>query len=347
VPRTVERLTSRRQFIGGSLGALAVAALAGDADPIYQALSGDFAPVHDPSIIRQGDWYYVFSTNIEHESGGFIPCRRSRDLSRWEKCGFVFDAIPAWARHAVPGTKGIWAPDISRVGARYLLYYAVSTFGSNQSVIGLATNTTLDPGAPEFRWVDRGLVLRSRLQDRFNAIDPDLAVDRDGGLWLACGSFWEGIKMVRIDPATGLRPRGDSKLYSLARRSTARGGNTAIEAPYIITHGDFYYLFASFDQCCRGVDSTYYIVCGRSRDITGPYLDADGRALMDGGGSTVVTSNERFKGPGHNAVLRDGDRDLLVYHAYDAANAGVPTLRISPIYWMPDGWPSLRAPQAK
>jgi arabinan endo-1,5-alpha-L-arabinosidase len=167
-------------------------------------------------------------------------------------------------------------------------------------------------------------------------------VDRGGGLWLAWGSFWDGIKMARIDPATGLRPRGDSNLYSLACRPRSRGGNTAVEAPYIITHGDFYYLFVSFDQCCRGIDSTYFIVCGRSRDITGPYVDVNGRALMDGGGSIVITSNERFKGPGHNAVLRDGDRDLLVYHAYDAAHAGIPTLRISPIYWTPDGWPRVR-----
>ena len=332
---------SRRRFIGGSLSAFATAATAdvlADAPP-NQRMSGEFAPVHDPSIIRQDDWYYVFSTNIGRETGGFIPCRRSRDLATWEKCGFVFDAIPAWARDAVSGAKGIWAPDISKVGDRYLLYYAVSTFGSNQSVIGLATNTTLDRGAPGFQWVDQGLVVRSRLHDRFNAIDPNLAVDRDGQYWLSWGSFWDGIKMARIDPATGKRPEGDSKLHSLAWRPVAHGGASAIEAPFITTRGDFYYLFVSFDLCCRGVDSTYFVVCGRSHDITGPYVDVNGHALMAGGGSIVIQGNERFKGTGHCAVLRDGHRDFLVYHAYDAANAGVATLRISPIYWTPDGWP--------
>jgi arabinan endo-1,5-alpha-L-arabinosidase len=251
----------------------------------------------------------------------------------------VFDAIPAWALEAVPRAKGIWAPDISKVGDRYLLYYAVSTFGSNQSVIGLATNSTLDPGAPDFHWVDRGLVIQSRPHDRFNAIDPNLAVDRDGAQWLSWGSFWDGIKMARIDPATGKPADGDAKPRSLAWRPVARGGASAIEAPFIILHGDFYYLFVSFDFCCRGVDSTYFVACGRCHDITGPYVDVDGRALMEGGGSIVIQGDERFKGTGHCAVLRDGDRDWLVYHAYDAANAGVATLRISPIYWTADGWP--------
>jgi len=255
------------------------------------------------------------------------------------KCGFVFDTIPAWASEAIPRAKGIWAPDISRVGDRYFLYYAVSTFGSNQSVIGLATNATLDPASPDFKWVDQRLVLRSKFHDEFNAIDPNLVRDRDGNLWLTWGSFWSGIKLARIDPATGKRPEGDTKVLSIASRSPPRGTPDAIEAPYIVSHGDWYYLFVSFDLCCRGVDSTYFVACGRSRDITGPYFDVNGRSLMEGGGSIVIQGNERFHGTGHNAVLRDGDRDYLVYHAYDAQNAGIATLRVSPIYWTPDGWP--------
>lgn len=330
---------SRRRFVGGSLGVLTAAAFADVPGTLNERMQGEFAPVHDPSILREGGWIYVFSTKTDHETGGYIPCRRSRDLVTWKKCGFVFAEIPEWARAAVPGTKGIWAPDVSRVGDRYLLYYAVSTFGSNQSVIGLATNTTLDPAAPGFKWVDRGLVVRSRLHDEYNAIDPNLAVDRGGNYWLTWGSFWDGIKMARIDPATGKPRERESKLWSLARRSVRLNGTTAIEAPCIISRGDWYYLFVSFDQCCRGAKSTYYVVCGRSRDITGPYVDMNGNALMDGGGTLVIQADARFKGPGHNSVLRDGDRDYLAYHAYDAQNAGIPTLRISPVHWTPDGWP--------
>jgi len=330
---------SRRRFIGGSLGALAVTAFAAAPRSINERMQGEFAPVHDPCIIRQGEWVYVFSTNVARETGGFVPCRRSRDLVTWEKCGFVFDAIPAWALAEIPRAKGIWAPDISMVGDRYFLYYAVSTFGSNQSVIGLATNTTLDPAASDFKWVDAGLVLRSKFHDDFNAIDPNLATDRDGNHWLTWGSFWTGIKMARIDAATGKRPDGDTKIVSIASRTPPRGVPNAIEAPFIISRGDWFYVFVSFDLCCRGADSTYFVVSGRARDITGPYVDVNGRPLLEGGGSIVIQGNERFHGAGHCAVLRDDDRDFLVYHAYDAQNGGIATLRISPIYWTSDRWP--------
>jgi arabinan endo-1,5-alpha-L-arabinosidase len=331
-------VATRRQFIGGSLSALAGVTCAQTAS-INERMQGEFAPVHDPSILRQDDWYYVFSTNIARETGGFVPCRRSRDLSNWEKCGFVFATIPDWAQESVPRAKGLWAPDVSRVGDRYLLYYSVSSFGSNHSAIGLATNTTLDPAAPGYQWVDQGLVVQSRSRDRFNAIDPNLVADRNGKYWLSWGSFWDGIRMAAIDPATGKRPAGDDKLHALAWRPVSRGVPSAIEAPYIISRGEYYYLFVSFDFCCRGAKSTYYVVSGRSREITGPYVDVNGRKLEEGGGSVVITGNERFKGTGHNSVLREGERDYLVYHAYDTSNAGTPTLRISPIYWTADGWP--------
>jgi arabinan endo-1,5-alpha-L-arabinosidase len=259
-------------------------------------------------------------------------------LLAWEEIGFVFPEIPAWAREAAPGTRGIWAPDIAFFNGLYHLYYSVSTFGSNHSVIGLATKVTLDPDAPAFAWRDQGLVLASRRHDRFNAIDPNIIADRDGKYWMSWGSFWTGLKITRIDPETGLR-HSEDEIHDLAWRPVGRGEPSAIEAPFIITRGKFYYLFASFDFCCRGVESTYFVACGRSREITGPYVDIDGRSMMRGGGSIVIQADDRFKGPGHNSVLQFGDRDFLVYHAYDAQNAGVPTLRISEIFWTPDGWP--------
>ncbi|HEU5134832.1 MAG TPA: arabinan endo-1,5-alpha-L-arabinosidase [Steroidobacteraceae bacterium] len=334
-------LLGRRAFIGGSVTVLAGArgALAQDAGSINERMQGDFVPVHDPCIIKQGDTSYLFCTTSRGDAGGFVACRRSRDLVNWEKAGFVFAQLPEWAREAVPGTKGIWAPDISFFNGRYHLYYSVSTFGSNHSVIGLATNKTLDPAGPGFEWVDRGPVVQSRKNDDFNAIDPNLCVDREGKCWLSWGSFWSGLKMARIDPATGKRMEGARKLHSIASRPVARGEPSPIEAPFIIARGNFYYLFASFDFCCRGARSNYFVVCGRAREITGPYLDVQGRSLLEGGGSIVIQGDERFKGTGHNAVLRDGEQDYLVYHAYDTQADGKPTLRISPIYWTPDEWP--------
>jgi len=332
-------MLARRAFVGGSLLTLAALSRAAqNAGSINSRMQGDFAPVHDPCIIKQGDAYYLFCTTSRGDAGGFVACRRSRDLVNWEKAGFAFVQIPEWAREAVPGTKGLWAPDISFFNGLYHLYYSVSTFGSNHSVIGLATNKTLDPGAPGFEWVDRGLVVQSQKQDRFNAIDPNLFIDRDGKHWLSWGSFWDGLMLARIDPATGKRLDED-KPVQLAWRPVARGEPSAIEAPFIIARGDYCYLFASFDFCCRGAKSTYFVVCGRSREVTGPYVDATGRLMVEGGGSIVIEGDARFKAYGHNAFLREGKRDYLVYHAYDIDNDGRPTLRISPIHWTRDGWP--------
>ena len=334
-----DRLLARRAFVGGSLLAVAMGrAFAQDAGSINSRMQGDFAPVHDPAIIKQGDTYYLFCTTSRGDTGGFIACRRSRDLVNWEKSGFVFAQVPGWALVDVPGSRGIWAPDISLFNGLYHLYYSVSTFGSNHSVIGLATNKTLDPADPGFEWVDRGLAVKSRKSDRFNAIDPNLFIDREGKHWLSWGSFWDGLMMARIDPRTGKR-RDDRKPLHLAGRPAPKGEPSPIEAPFIISRADYYYLFASFDFCCRGAKSTYFTVCGRSREVTGPYVDATGRPMLEGGGSVVIQGNERFKGTGHNAFLREGEIDYLVYHAYDTEQGGRPNLRISPISWTPDGWP--------
>src|SRR6266513_1234977 len=161
--------------------------------PQVLKLEGDISPIHDPAIIRQGHTYYVFATN--RFAGKLIPIFCSQDLSHWSFCGHVFDAVPEWALREIPGARGIWAPDISYVHGKYLLYYAVSTFGSNHSVIGLITNQTLDPASPNYRWVDQGPVIRSTREDDWNAIDANLVTDANGDMWLALGSFWGGIKM--------------------------------------------------------------------------------------------------------------------------------------------------------
>jgi arabinan endo-1,5-alpha-L-arabinosidase len=304
-------------------------------------LSGDIAPVHDPCIIKQGDTYHLFSTGQADDPTGLVPWRTSKDLVHWTLVGPVFESIPQWAREAVPGARGMWAPDIAYFNGLYHLYYSCSTFGSNHSVIGLATNKTLDRSSSDFKWQDRGLVVQSTRDDDFNAIDSNHLIDRDGRHWLCLGSFWSGIKLLPLDPATGKPFPNDSRKYSLASRPAPENAPGAIEAPFMIERNGYYYLFTSFDYCCRGASSSYYIVVGRSRDVLGPYVGRDGRSQMDGYGTVVLQGNRRFRGPGHQAVLRDGDRDYLVYHAYDAEHDGRPTLRIAPIHWSEDGWPSV------
>ena len=235
---------------------------------------------------------------------------------------------------------GYGRPDIVRVGDEYRLYYSCSTFGSNRSVIGLVTNRTLDPDSPQFEWRDQGLVIESRSADDFNAIDSSYIIDRHGKHWLALGSFWSGIKLIALDAATG-KPARDARKYSLASRPAPEGAPGAIEAPFLIERDGYYYLFVSFDYCCRGASSSYYIVVGRSKTILGPYVGRDGKSMLDGYGTLVLQGNRRFRGPGHPAVLRDGDEDYLFYHAYDADHKGRSTLRIAPIEWSDDGWPAV------
>ncbi|HVW76357.1 MAG TPA: arabinan endo-1,5-alpha-L-arabinosidase [Alloacidobacterium sp.] len=310
-------------------------------------LSGDFWGTHDPSIMKEGNTWYVFATGKTPEGGQF-QVRCSQNLTDWKICGQVFDQIPDWIHKESPGTVDLWAPDISYVNGEYRLYYAYSLFGKNTSGIALATNKTLDRSSPNYKWVDHGLVLRSVETDDFNAIDPNFIRDARGHDWLAFGSFWSGIKMRRLDEKTGLLSKQDTRLYSLATRSKpadaapAKPGLPpdweAVEAPFIVHHGDYYYLFVSWDLCCRGTKSTYRTMVGRSRFVTGPYLDRGGKLLSQGGGTQLLTPNSRWLGPGGESVwMQPDDHDLIVFHAYDA-KTGKPALQISTLTWR-DGWP--------
>lgn len=332
-------------------------------------LSGEFGGTHDPSIAKDGDTYYVFATGAAHPPEpadhtpspadatagagvapvlGQFPVRCSKDLIAWKRCGEVFPDIPAWIRTASPKTKELWAPDISFFDGLYHLYYSYSVFGKNTSGIGLATNKTLHREDPAYRWVDQGLVLKSGEGDDFNAIDPNLVLDAKGNAWLSFGSFWSGIKMRRLDRGTGKLSAEDSRTYALASRARPQDAAPAppglppdweaIEAPFVLRHGDSYYLFVAWDLCCRGTRSTYRTMVGRSAKVTGPYLDRAGKPMMEGGGSPLLSAHGRWLGPGGASLLREPGRELIVFHAYDA-KTGKPSLQISTLGWK-DGWPS-------
>ena len=220
MPRLLTLSLSLILLIGSTVSAAA------DSPQALQ-LEGDVQYTHDPSIIKDGDTWYLFGTNNGPERTGELPIRCSQDLHHWKRCGYVFSKIPDWIKKASPETKELWAPDPSYFNGEFHIYYAFSAFGKNTSGIALVTNKTLDPKSPDFQWIDRGLVFRSRLEDDFNAIDPNIVFDDQGRGWLSFGSFWSGIKMRRIDPKTGLLASEDTKLYSLANRK--RPGNRAFK----------------------------------------------------------------------------------------------------------------------
>jgi arabinan endo-1,5-alpha-L-arabinosidase len=293
----------------------------------------------DPAAIQahDGSGNYIFAT------GEGIAIWHSSDRTSWKRTGRVFDeAVPTWAKKLIPKADSVWAPDIQFHDGRYFLYYSVSTFGSQRSVIGLAINTTLDPESDAYRWEDRGLVLES-FPDKndYNAIDPAMFVDGGRG-YLVWGSYWTGIKGTEIDLATGKPESPQPKAVAIASRAAT--GPTSIEGAYIQKHGDFYYLFVSWDFCCARENSTYKVMVGRSKSPLGPYVDNAGRKLTDGGGKLVLMSDLRWRGPGHNSLLKTKANDWLVYHVVDAnAPDRGRILQLRPIEWR-GGWPVVGTP---
>ncbi|MBA8823750.1 arabinan endo-1,5-alpha-L-arabinosidase [Saccharopolyspora lacisalsi] len=288
-------------------------------------VTGDVA-AHDPSMVRTSEGYALYSTHDR------IEARTSPDRTGFTRAGSALGTIPSWV-YEYNSSGDVWAPDVSQHNGRYWMYYSASSYGSNHSAIGLATSATGRPGS----WTDRGIVHSSDSGDDHNAIDPALLVDRQGRWWLSFGSFWSGIRMIRLDPATGKRSPQDSTLHHLASRPN--DASHAVEAPYIVEHGGYYYLFVSFGRCCQGTDSTYRVVVGRSSSPTGPYVDRSGTPMLSGGGTEILATHDDVIGPGGQSVLGDTDGDLLVYHYYDANAGGAPRLGLNLLGWDEQGWP--------
>jgi arabinan endo-1,5-alpha-L-arabinosidase len=196
------------------------------------------------------------------------------------------------------------------------------------------TNAAFAAARPAEGWVDQGLVFRSKAGDWLNAIDP-FRIDVGERAWLAFGSYWDGIRMLELDPATGLRKGTDEPL----RLASRNGG--AVEAPAILAHDGRFYLFVSFDACCRGIASTYRIMVGRADVVEGPYLDRDGNQLLDGGGTQLLATTGRFHGPGGQEVFMVDGAPWLAFHSYDAEDGGAPKLQLAPLGFDAEGWPEI------
>ncbi len=298
--------------------------------------------IHDPAMATDGGTYYLYST------GPGIPYYSSKDRVHWIEGGRVFATEPVWGRSVTARFNGhIWAPDVSYAGGKYYLYYAVSGFGKNDSAIGVTVNQTLDPASPNYKWDDKGIVLRSVAgRDDWNAIDPNVIADDKGTPWMVFGSFWSGIKLVKLN-AGRVSLAAPEEWHTLAARphtpapDVKAAGEGAIEGPFLFKRADYYYLFVSTDFCCRGKASTYRIAVGRAKDITGPYLDKDGRDMAMGGGTPLVSENPKWAGWGGQGVYSFGGKDYVVMHAYEAADNNFHRLKILPITWAAAGWPSV------
>jgi arabinan endo-1,5-alpha-L-arabinosidase len=291
---------------------------------------------HDPSTtIQCKDRFYQFAT------GTGIRSKSSADKVFWRRGPIVFTNAPAWVTNVVPTWCGqFWAPDILYFNNQYYLYYVASSMGSQVSAIGLATNPTLDPTDSAYQWTDQGPVIASTNGLAYNALDPAMVCDASGKLWMVFGSYWKGIYLFQLDPATGLRISANSTIYRLASKS-------AIEASYIYRRGGYYYLFVNWGSCCNGVNVTYNIRVGRSASITGPYLDRSGVDMVNGGGTLFMQGTGRYSGPGHMGILSENGQQRFTYHYYDG-NAwdggydsyGVARFASAALTWTADDWPA-------
>jgi arabinan endo-1,5-alpha-L-arabinosidase len=318
--------TTRKLWVGlvalGALAATVIAIPAAEAAtyPGPGVVTGS-VNVHDPGIVKKADGTYL----IAH-TGNNIVLKTSTDRTAFKDAGVAFPNGASWTTAYTGGSANLWAPDVSYRDGKYLMYYSASTFGSNHSAIFLATSTTGASGS----WTNQGLVIESKTTDNYNAIDPNLAVDASGRWWLDLGSFWSGIKQVQLNPATGKR------LDTTIRSVAGRGGG-AIEAPFLFRHGSYYYLYVSFDLCCKGASSTYRIMVGRSTSPNGPFVDRNGTAMTAGGGTEILAGHGSIHGPGGQSVYTDSDADVLVYHYY--ADNGTAKLGINLLGYDSAAWP--------
>lgn len=311
--------------------------------------------VHDPSVIKEGDTYYMYSTDAiwwpqgaqqtaDSIQVGNIHVRRSKDLVNWEFVGWAFDSIPGEAvahiKEATGGDKpgGIWAPYIQKVGAEFRLFYSVSAFGANTSTIGVATSTS-----PEGPWEHKGLVVKTFKSSQMNAIDPSVVVDaQNGSHWMIYGSYFGGLFALQLNPETGLPLREGDQGTVVARR--AEGKERIIEAPEVIYNPETkkYYLFVSYDP----LFTHYNVRVGRADTPEGPYLDMFGKDMADTTNNfPVLTYAYRFEdhpgwaGVAHPAVINDGGRFFMFHQGRLAPENLMMVLHAREMFWTEDGWP--------
>ena len=303
--------------------------------------------VHDPVMAKEDGVYHIFATGMG------IQRMTSKDRKDWQvKAMPVMTVIPKWTRDSVPGfDKHVWAPDIIRWHNKWWLAYSCSTFGKNGSAIGLLSAAKLDSPI----WNDEGCIVASREnRDNWNAIDPNFVIDDNDTPWMVWGSFWDGIQIVRLDTtmhvAKGEKPRTLARRYAPGTTTaepnptSAHAGTNAIEAPFVMKHQGYYYLFVSWDYCCRGSKSNYRVAIGRSKNVDGPYLDKRSNDMLNGGGTVLLEGDKKqYEATGHCAAYSIDGKDIFICHGYSTEMKGAPVLIQREIRWTDDGWPELES----
>ncbi len=329
------------------LGTFAVVAMMMTSDWSAFPSDGTFAEgsehTHDPAVLEFNGTYLSISTSGQ----GMGVVKTTRDFKTWKNHGPLLKENPAWLKKRVPEHRSVWAPDVVVYGKKVRVYYCASRFfGGNDSVIGFLENEKFDPEKPTEGWVDHGEVIDSRKDRNFyNCIDAEILIDQSGRHWMFFGSYFAGIYCIELDPESGkmLDPVGKPP-FQVARNTSSR--ENALEGASVLYKDGLYYLFVSYGLAAQGVRSTYQMMVGRSKEPNGPYADAAGKPMTDGGHVSFLKTSPPMFSPGHNEVLRDSKgRWLTSYHYYDGrlywtdGKWGMPRVQVREMFWDADGWP--------
>lgn len=331
---------------------------------------------HDPVMMKEDSTFYLFYTgmNVGQMTSTDLVHWRFQPSVFSETPQWAIEKVKGYRGHT-------WAPDIVKHDGKFHMFYSCSTFGKNTSAIGHAWRSTLAiPSRNENweidsttitasntePWHDTGMVVASERSSKYNCIDPSVIVDEKGTPWMFFGSFWGGIQLIKLTPDMECQDESFPIKIVASRRSGKKAtvktetpqtdangqpalgheegveaGDNAIEAPFIFKHGKWYYLFVSWDYCCRGLRSNYKVVVGRSKNVCGPFLDRDGKDLATGGGTLVWGGNDAFIAGGHNAAYTFDGKDYFLCHGYDRER-GESKLFLTEMQWDKKGWPIVK-----
>lgn len=304
--------------------------------------------VHDPSIIKDGDWFYCYNTDVAYGAAPRIGImvRKSKDLVNWQYVGWAFNDLPALSKQyilsqgATP-VQGLWAPYIMKVGQEFRLYYSLAPTSGRTSCIGLATSTS-----PEGPWVEKGLVVTSiNSGPGTNAIDPTVVVTPAGEHWMVYGSSWDGLYELQLNPATGLALNNGDKGTRKVRRGITGGIiNGNLEGPELIYNAEkqMYYLFVAYDW----LSTKYNVRVFRSTSPDGPFLDFNGVNVdnqADNGPMILApykfNNHQGWQGVSHCSVFQNNGQYFIAHQGRPSVNPAFMVLHVRKIFWTPDGWP--------